>query len=971
MASAACVALEKEHAVVSSTQLSGDKSEWIIGRSLDSDINIPHSSVSRRHARIFSDSEGGFYLEDLKSTHGTTVAGSTLSEPVRLFDGLRISFGSSGFELVPTNMMAAVMAAMKAAQVAAAKREQVAAEAAQEAAEEAAGTAGAAGAAGAGRGAEAPTGESAAHRLGVALLAGGERGVAQAAAKEAKKEEEDDAMRSFLPMQFGKTQQQGGASLGAQHAANARDSGDVAAVAPLRAKGKRGKGGGPTIQIGKNIGASLGAGAGLAVPAATPTLAALQEARKAEAAVRPKPDGRMAPPPPKRIGASLPLRPPAGSSSGAGDGAGGDGDEEDEAGPPLPPGFGTAVAADDDDNDGDEAGPPLPPGFAAGASSSGTATVDDEVGPQLPPGFAGGGPLHGPKVGAYDPNDLSQQVMPDEHDGSSGDDDDEDGGGGAAGGGRGLRLPVSHQIVLKGHSKTVTCLALDKAGGRLVTGSSDHDVRLWDFGGMTSELRSFRHIQEPMGGYQLRSVDYSCDGSAIAVAGSSSQPVVLDREGRKVATLMKGDMYIRDMRTTRGHVAGCTGARWHPHDPNTLATASEDGTIRLWDIAVASARGADDMSLSVQSGQRGVMVVRDERGIKSVPGAIAWHADGNGIMCGARDGSLQMWEMRAPAEFKPVVLAKNATPRSEWQADKAKATQLVRGAHASGDDVSCVRWHRDGVRLASRSTDGTLKLWDLRRFDTPLAVWGSLPSIFPMTTCDFSPDGSLLVTGTSVKKGAGHASLTIVSTSSLEKVAEVPVDGASIVGLMWHPRINQLILGNADGGCYVLYDPDVSDKGALYCANKAPPKRSGLVYTGGAMQIHTPHALPMFKDEQLDHRKRRREERRDPLKSHKPEIVKSGPGTGGKLSVGYQQALLASLPGGVSGLSGTKDKIAAFKTEDPREEILKYAKLAAEDPHFVTPAYAVNQPATLSGQHLAKTVDSDDDDDEPPEKKTR
>merc|ERR1719152_616522 len=85
----------------------------------------------------------------------------------------------------------------------------------------------------------------------------------------------------------------------------------------------------------------------------------------------------------------------------------------------------------------------------------------------------------------------------------------------------------------------------------------------------------------------------------------------------------------------------------------------------------------------------------------------------------------------------------------------------------------------------------------------------------------------------------------------------------------------------------------------------------------------------MFKDEEQDHRKRRREERKDPLKSNKPEHVKTGPGTGGRLSTNYQQALLASLPGGVSGLAGTKDKIAAFKVEDPREEILKCVQTTA------------------------------------------
>ena len=77
---------------------------------------------------------------------------------------------------------------------------------------------------------------------------------------------------------------------------------------------------------------------------------------------------------------------------------------------------------------------------------------------------------------------------------------------------------------------------------------------------MTSELRNFRHLEEPMGGYQIRSLDFSPQNDLLAVAGSSAQPVILDRDGRKQTTLMRGDMYIRDMRKTRGHVAGCTTA---------------------------------------------------------------------------------------------------------------------------------------------------------------------------------------------------------------------------------------------------------------------------------------------------------------------------------------------------------------------------------------------------------------------------
>lgn len=49
--------------------------------------------------------------------------------------------------------------------------------------------------------------------------------------------------------------------------------------------------------------------------------------------------------------------------------------------------------------------------------------------------------------------------------------------------------------------------------------------------------------------------------------------------------------------------------------------------------------------------------------------------------------------------------------------------------------------------MASRGGDGTLKLWDLRAFKKPLAVWDGLDTNYANTTCCFSPDERLLCTG--------------------------------------------------------------------------------------------------------------------------------------------------------------------------------------------------------------------------------
>lgn len=36
-----------------------------------------------------------------------------------------------------------------------------------------------------------------------------------------------------------------------------------------------------------------------------------------------------------------------------------------------------------------------------------------------------------------------------------------------------LYIPCSHEVLLKGHTKSITSLALEKSGTRIITGSND------------------------------------------------------------------------------------------------------------------------------------------------------------------------------------------------------------------------------------------------------------------------------------------------------------------------------------------------------------------------------------------------------------------------------------------------------------------------------------------------------------------
>jgi hypothetical protein len=63
-------------------------------------------------------------------------------------------------------------------------------------------------------------------------------------------------------------------------------------------------------------------------------------------------------------------------------------------------------------------------------------------------------------------------------------------------------FPITHEIILKDHTKVVSALALDPSGARIVSGSHDYDCKLWDFGGMDSRCKPFK-TWEPAGSYYV------------------------------------------------------------------------------------------------------------------------------------------------------------------------------------------------------------------------------------------------------------------------------------------------------------------------------------------------------------------------------------------------------------------------------------------------------------------------------------
>ena len=65
------------------------------------------------------------------------------------------------------------------------------------------------------------------------------------------------------------------------------------------------------------------------------------------------------------------------------------------------------------------------------------------------------------------------------------------------------RFPISHELLLKDHTKVVSALTMDPSGARVLSGSHDYDCKLWDFGGMDWRCKPFK-TWEPAGSYYVR-----------------------------------------------------------------------------------------------------------------------------------------------------------------------------------------------------------------------------------------------------------------------------------------------------------------------------------------------------------------------------------------------------------------------------------------------------------------------------------
>jgi WD40 repeat protein len=201
-------------------------------------------------------------------------------------------------------------------------------------------------------------------------------------------------------------------------------------------------------------------------------------------------------------------------------------------------------------------------------------------------------------------------------------------------------------------------------------------MKFWDFGGMNAGLKPFRSL-EPVEGHPIHHLEYSITGDSLLVFAASLQPRLFSREGVEISDFVKGDVYLRDMRNTKGHVGEVTSGTWHPYDRDQFITASADSTIRIWDIN----HKWEHKEVLIVKGKGPGLAQRTKIT------TCAYSPDGKWIGGAATDGTINLWGTNGPF---------------------TRPSATVDG-HVRDSETSGMAFSQDGNHLVTRGGDETVK----------------------------------------------------------------------------------------------------------------------------------------------------------------------------------------------------------------------------------------------------------------------
>jgi len=216
---------------------------------------------------------------------------------------------------------------------------------------------------------------------------------------------------------------------------------------------------------------------------------------------------------------------------------------------------------------------------------------------------------------------------------------------------------------INGHEGKIYSLRFNKDGSVLASGSEDKTVKLWDMKS-GNELKTFRDATGP-----VYSLAFSPDEKNLASCSAGGSVRIWEiSSGNIIQTFhtSHASPVTRDASPIAVHSIS------YSPDSKTIASGSEDGSVRLWDVI----SGTERISLV---GQKGSINTDD---------CLSISPDGRLLASGSTDGTMMVWEIASGS--------------------------IVNQQKPHQGSINSVIFSPDGKSLVTTGDDGIVKFWKIR-----------------------------------------------------------------------------------------------------------------------------------------------------------------------------------------------------------------------------------------------------------------
>ncbi|HEY9638038.1 MAG TPA: serine/threonine-protein kinase [Coleofasciculaceae cyanobacterium] len=273
---------------------------------------------------------------------------------------------------------------------------------------------------------------------------------------------------------------------------------------------------------------------------------------------------------------------------------------------------------------------------------------------------------------------------------------------------------------IDGHSSYVNYLVISPDGNKLVSGSADKKIKIWDF----STGKQVRTLLE--NSIHVNYFAISPDWQAIATGGPDNTIKIWDfLTGKQIRTISGHTSYVNYLVIS--------------FDGKKLASASADNTIKIWDLST----GKELRTLVGHSGWVNTLAIS---------------SDGKQLVSASADNTIKIWDLSTGKELRtlrghtspvrPIAISSDGKKLVSGSADSTiKIWDLSTGkerltltGHTSY--VNSLAISPDGKKLVSASADNTIKIWDFLTGEEILTLTGHTSYVNSLA---ISPDGNRLV----------------------------------------------------------------------------------------------------------------------------------------------------------------------------------------------------------------------------------